>query len=137
MTAATFDLSARMKSPQFIYLYDTGVSLLMAIVLAAWGGSIADLVGWSAAGGFLVAVGAFLFPWALVNYAIGSARAPAWPAVVINIAGDGTWAVVSAVLLAMHWNQFNTVGHVLVIVQALFVVGVFVTKLRGASAFRN
>jgi len=132
MTTKTF--AAYMRSPKFIYVYDTGVSALMAAVFIAAAGPIADFIGWPGAVGIIHSLGVFLISWALFNYALGTAEASARSAVIANIVGDGLWALASIALLLTHSSLLNGVGQALVIVQALFVAGVFVTKVRGWPA---
>ncbi len=127
-------LAANLRSPQFIYTGDAAVSAFMGIALLAGAGPIAALAGWPAADGFLLAVGAFLLPWALFNYAIGTAGNPSRSAILANIAGDGAWAALSALLLAVHWTALNGLGQALLAGQMLFVGLVFIAKLRGLPA---
>ncbi len=127
-------LAAYARSPQFIYVYDTGVSAIMAMVFIAGARPIADLVGWPEAADVITMMGVFLLSWALFNYALGTARLPARSAVVANITGDAIWALGSVLLLATQASMFNGLGQALVAVQALFVATVLLTKLRGWPA---
>jgi hypothetical protein len=135
MTDLSF--AAHARSPKAFYTIDAAISATMGIALLAGAGPIADLAGMSAAAGFLMAVGAFLLPWALLNYAIGTADGPAWSAILANIAGDAIWVAISVLLLAIHWNGLNGLGQTLLAGQALFVAIVFLTKLRGAPSLRR
>ena len=130
-------LAAHARSPKAFYTIDAAISAIMGIALFAGAGPIADLAGMPAAAGFLIAVGAFLLPWALFNYAIGTADGPAWSAILANLAGDAIWVAVSALLLAMHWSALSGLGQTLLAAQALFVAIVFLTKLRGAPSLRR
>ncbi len=125
-----------LRSPQTIYVYDAVASVVMGTVLVAGASFVAGLVGWPDAAAFLLPIGAFLLAWALFNYAIGSAGAPARNAVNINITIDGAWVALSAILLIVYWQQLNTLGHILLAGQMLFVATVFTIKLRGASDLR-
>ncbi len=127
-------LAAYARSPQFIYVYDTAVSAIMAIAFVAGAGPIADLIGWPGAAGVINLLGVFLISWALLNYALGTAHLPGRSAVVANIVGDGLWALGSVALLATHWSMFNGLGQALVVGQTLFVTAVLLTKLRGWAA---
>ncbi|OAM84237.1 hypothetical protein A3840_00220 [Devosia elaeis] len=130
-------LAAQARSPKAFYTIDAAISGILGIALLAGAGPIADLAGMPAAAGFLMAVGAFLLPWALFNYAIGTATGPAWSAILANIAGDAAWVAISILLLATHWTALNGLGQTLLAGQALFVAIVFLTKLRGAPSLRR
>ncbi len=127
----TRNFAAYIRSPHFIYVYDTGVSALMAAVFIAWSGPIAEFIGWPGVAGIIHSLGVFLISWSLFNYALGTASTPARSAVAANIVGDGIWALASIALLLTHSSMLNGMGQALLLGQALFVIGVFVTKVRG------
>lgn len=135
MSDITFSSSAR--SPQLIYTLDAVAGFVPGLALLFLHAPIAELIGAPQFVGFIAAIGAFLVPWGLFNYAIGTAKGPAWSSVLANIIGDGLWMAFSAALITLQVGQFNLLGQVLLVSQALFVVLVFLAKLHGARNFRG
>ena len=126
--------SLSFASPKFIYTADAVICTVASVGLLLGNAALADLIELPQATTLIIAVGAFLLPWGLFNYGIGTAASSTRSSVLLNMIGDGSWVVLSAVLLAAHWHVLNALGHALMIGQMLFVALVFATKLRGAAA---
>ena len=120
--------SSSLRSHKVIYTLDAVAGFVPGLVLIFLHAPLAELIGAPHYAGFIAVIGAFLVPWGLYNYAIGTAGRPARSAMITNIIGDGLWVVLS---------QFNLLGLALLVAQALFVLLVFLIKLYGARSLHH
>ncbi|MFY2560512.1 hypothetical protein ACN469_23090 [Corallococcus terminator] len=71
----------------------------------------------------------FLVPWAGFNAWVAvQPSVPMWAALV-HLLVDGSWVIGSVALLLAHGSTMSPVGIVLLLGQALSVLGVFALKL--------
>ena len=129
--------SSSLRSHKVIYTLDAVAGFVPGLVLIFLHAPLAELIGAPHYAGFIAVIGAFLVPWGLYNYAIGTAGRPARSAMVTNIIGDGLWVVLSVILIALQASQFNLLGQALLVAQALFVLLVFLIKLYGARSLHH
>jgi hypothetical protein len=100
---------------------DGAASGAMGLGLVAGGAALDSVLGLPAT--FLWAVGAFLVPYAAALFFIASRpqvnRVAAW----IIVIGNVLWSIDSVVLLATGWHDVTLLGEVVVLGQAVVVLG--------------
>lgn len=126
-----FAPTAVLADPQLLYRFDAALSLTMAIGFAALATPLAVLIGWPSMATIITGAAIFLLPWALFNWAIGSAGRPDRLSIVLNLSGDALWVLLSLALLALHSAQMSPIGVTLIIGQALTVSTNFALKALG------
>lgn len=120
-----------------IYLIDGIGSLALGVVLGVLAGTVAPLIGTLLTPAVVTGIGGFLAAWGLFNLWI--ARQPAFPraAALANAVGDLLWIVASIALALAVPAGFTAFGLAVLVVSAVGVGAVLITKLAGLRAGRS
>ncbi|NTX09104.1 MULTISPECIES: hypothetical protein [Myxococcus] len=114
---------------RLVYRFDAIAAITMGSALLVVATPLTTLAGWSLPPAFLFGVGLFLVPWAGFNAWVSGQPSVPLLAALVHLTVDGLWVMGSVALLVAHGSSMTLVGIVLLIGQAVTVLGVFALKL--------
>lgn len=126
----TTSISTPTPAARTIYILDAVASAGLGIVLAVFAAPLTAIAGWALPVDLLFWLGLILVPWGVFNYWSGRAASlPGW-AFATHMTVDGLWVLGSLVLLILEAGRLTPLGMVLLIGQAVLVLGVLILKRR-------
>lgn len=123
---ATMKILPRNETP--IFMFDALAAAVLGLQMIALAEPLYALVGGGLSPEALRIIGIALLPWAAHNWFTSRQRPLSLVHAAIQLCGDAFWATASFVIVATH--ALSTLGVIVYVVQALFVVGVFAMKLQ-------